>query len=171
MVPGLWLLKSQIKFNLEIVKGVEYRVPIFLIQVYALLLPFEYLTTVITGENFIWKPYRLIGILFIVSTMMINFKRGIFNYYSLQKDKVFYSIFFIGLVITIIRIFVTDVNLDFFVNDILQMFLYILIFVCFKQIPFTEKQVNFNLKNIFLWGVSPMLFMSLYCNLLLAKRA
>lgn len=112
----------------------------FLLYLYILSLPFEYLWYELFGSLTVWKPYRIIGIVLIlywlVSAVAKRTKVVIDVY-----DKLFIFIFSTGLALALFWMILGYGNLVWAINDLLLISFSFLIYLTVKNMHLSQKEI------------------------------
>ena len=113
----------------------------FLFMAFAFLVPFEMVLEVLFGIETIFKPYRTVGLLIIFLFGLRTLKRWSGNH-QFQSDIFLYLLFTYGLLITGYKMMSTDFNMGYFLNDTLQIGIYMALFVIARHMAFTAREIR-----------------------------
>lgn len=111
-----------------------------LLCLYAFFIPLEKIFEVFLGLETIFKPYRIIALLVIFLFGLRTFYRWDSNK-DLSRDMFFYFIFIYGLILSLVRVMVSQFHTGYFFNDLIQLGIYLAIFIIIHQLDLTRNQI------------------------------
>ncbi len=111
------------------------RIAKYLLSFYIFLIPFEHILEIFYGIETVFKPYRVVAMFFVVFTLLFFQKKPLIRD---STDLLLYVVIGIGLIVSVVRSMIFYFDWDTFWNNIIQTFLYLLVFFSAKRLKWGE---------------------------------